>query len=153
MSMSFVPRVRVVMDHAKIAAIVEGMPRAAHMEAAQMAGNAAAARVGTGRTGALSADLRNVGGASQLRGAGGRFASGFGSTIGSGLPYARIEHFGGVISARNPDAYGRYLLYIRPGEIVAAVSSVPHAGKRWGDVAGAVYLSAMMPLLKANFPG
>jgi hypothetical protein len=149
----FVPRVRVVMDHAKIAAIVEGMPRAAHMEAAQLAGNAAAARVGVGRTGALSRDLRNVDGSNQLRDAGGRFASGFRSVIGSGLPYARIEHAGGVIEAKNPDAYGRTLLYIRPGDIVAAVPSVFHEGKRWGDVASAVYLSAMMPLLKANFPG
>jgi hypothetical protein len=145
-------KTRVVMDHAKIAAIVQGMPLRAHSAAATASAEAAASAIGGSGTGALAADVRASAGGSQLRSAGGRFASGFGSSIGSSLPYARIEHTGGWIVARNPDAYGRRLLYIRPGEITATAERVYHQGKGYLNKATETYVGVMPGLLKANFP-
>jgi hypothetical protein len=134
-------RTRIIWDHAKVAAIVSAMPAAAHQVSAAAAAEAAAARIGGSGSGALAADVRQPKPLGRYR-----------SLIGSSLPYARIEHFGGVIEARNEDAYGRRLLYIRPGDIVATAPSVVHQGKRYLDVATTVYVQTMPAGLRRFFP-
>ena len=134
-------RTRIVWDQAKVYAIVRAWPAKAHAEASVAAANASASAIGGQGSGALAADVRKVRPLGATR-----------SAIGSTLPYAAIEHFGGTITARNTDAYGRRLLYIRPGEILATKESVEHRGKRYLDVATAVYLSAMPSGLRRWFP-
>jgi hypothetical protein len=134
-------RTRVVWDRPKVYAIVETMPSRGHAVAAQAAAEAAAARIGGQGTGALAADVRRVKPMGRLS-----------ARIGSNLPYAAIEHFGGTIHAKNFDAYGRQLLYIRPGEIVATAPSVFHTGKRYLDVVPAVYIATMPRGLARFFP-
>lgn len=134
-----VTRVRTVWDEAKVFAIVNTIPAQAHTAAAVVAAEAAAARVG--HSGPLAADLRIPKPQGQFR-----------SVIGSSLPYARIEHYGGPIKARNTDNYGRQLLYIRPGDIKATVSEVFHKAKRWGDPAIEVYVALMPQEFRRMFP-
>lgn len=132
-------RVRTVWDHAKVFAITTTTPALAHTAAATVAAQAAANAIG--KDGDLANDLRMPKPQGPTR-----------SVIGSSLPYARIEHFGGPIKARTPDAYGRLLLYIRPGEITAAVPEVQHKAKRWGDPPVEVYVALMPQEFARNFP-
>lgn len=158
-------RTRVVWDQAKVLAIVGGMPAAAHAEATLAAAAAAAGGIGGSGSGELARDVAipkpapggSTSGRLLLRGAGGRFAGGAGhgrlaSAIGSSLPYAHIEHAGGWIIAHNEDAYGRRLLYIRPGNITATAERVYHQGKRYLDLAPATYLAVMPRALRRHFP-
>ena len=138
-------RVTTYWDHAKVNLICYFAPSAAHVEATLLAAEAAAAGIGGQGSGALAADVRTP--------KSGAAGPGLSARIGSDLPYAAIEHFGGMITAKNPDAYGRLLLYIRPGNIVAAVPSVQHRGKGYLNAALEVYPPTMIAGYAARFPG
>jgi hypothetical protein len=136
-------------DHRKVFVITETAPAAAHAVASQAAANAAADAIGGQGTGNLARDVRNVKGAGALfRGT----ALATRSMVGSSLPYARIQHFGGTIQARNVDAYGRVLLYIRPDDIQATKASVTIPGKRYLDAAPPVYMASLPAAYRARFP-
>lgn len=72
--------------------------------------------------------------------------------VGSDLPYARIEHYGGTILPRNYDALylherrvgvdGSGLATTFQGPVFAVVPSVQHRGKGWGN-----YAVSAFPLL------
>jgi len=152
---------RVYWDYAKVRYIVEGLPARAHAAASRTAAVAAAGAIHSRGSGALARDVAVPKGAGALmRGT----DLAYRSWIGSNLPYARIEHFGGWIVAKNPDVYGRYLLYIRPsaeratwpigstGEIEATTERVFHNGKGYLELAKQVYLADFPAVYAAGFP-
>lgn len=127
-------------------------PIKAHQIAAQQAAGVSARMVQSKRSGSLARDVSRAKPVGPLR-----------SLVGSSLPYAAIEHFGGTITAKNPDAYGRQLLYIRGtrgssrsdvgGAITATKRQVVHKGKHYLDGALNAYPALMIAALAQEVPG
>lgn len=125
-------------------------PLRAHQIAANEAAGVSARLIRSKQTGALARDVARAKPVGPMH-----------SIVGSSLPYARIEHFGGVIEAKNVDARGRRLLYIRgkrtarsdfAGPIVATKPAVVHRGKLYLNGALASYPRLFIAALRRTLP-
>lgn len=151
-------RARVVWNTQKVWAIVQGAPALAHQQAAKAAAEAAAAAIKSKASGALANDVRQP-----------KPTGPNSSWVGSTLPYARIQHFGGTIHAHDkpmvihsPYRYGagaRSLLtgesvggQFAPQEIVGYAWAVTLPAKRYLDAAPAVYVATLPARYRALFP-
>lgn len=157
---------RIEWDEGKIAFITEAMPEEAHLAGVMAAAQAAAEAIdpqypGTGH---LAADVRTP-----------QFVSALSATVGSSLPYARIQHEGGTIRARSG---GRLLIHgIDTGDggyqkgrryaagtaggiggqfatqdVVASADEVTIPAKRYLDAAPPVYEVVVTERMKELFP-
>lgn len=150
-------RVKIVWNRQKVWQIVEGAPPAAHAQAALVAAAAAAAMINSKKTGKLANDVRQP-----------KPVGPMSSNIGSGLVYARIQHFGGTIAPGKlmaiHDAY-RYPAGARnvstgegvggrfaPKSVIAFAWRVTIPAKRYLDAAGPAYIAALPARYAALFP-
>lgn len=125
-------------------------PIRAHQIASQQAAGISAQMIRSKQTGALARDVSRAKPIGPLH-----------SIVGSSLPYAVIEHFGGTIEAKRLDARGRRLLYIRGkrtarsdfrGAITATKPAVVHKGKRYLNGALESYPRLFIFALRQQLP-
>lgn len=140
-------RVDVDWDEGKIALIERFAPAEAHREAALASAAAAAEGVGGSGSGALAQDVAVPKGMSSS--ASGRGA--LGAMIGSNLPYAAIENFGGTITGNPMLRWQGGPTAPEPGAWYSK-ASVEHIGKHYLDRALEVYPPLMIELYRAKFP-
>jgi len=126
--------VRVVWNQSVATRLTVTQPALAGAYAAKSAALLAARAIRSKESGALARDVGNVQQVGMLH-----------WRVGSSLPYARIEHFGGVIQG-NPTLY----ISGRKGLITATASSVQHKGKGYLSVALKAFPALFLARMKAT---
>jgi phage gpG-like protein len=131
----------------RVAAITVGIPQRAHAIAAQQAAGLSAREIKSKATGTLARDVSQAKPAGFMR-----------SIVGSNLPYAAMENFGGTIT---PVRAKRLLIRgtrggntrsTHGGDIVASASSVEHRGKDYLQVAVGAFPGLYMAALRRLMP-
>jgi hypothetical protein len=132
----------------RIQAITTVIPERAHSLAAAQAAGLAAGAVRSKGTGALARDLSRPQKVGPMH-----------SMIGSDLPYAGMEHHGGVIVPRRAKRLlirgtrGGVTRSTVGGEVVASATQVTHPAKRWGDAAVRAFPGLYLLALRRLMPG
>lgn len=144
------PSFRVTWYESRVHYFTTTGPEQAHAAAAQEAAGLGAAAIHSKGTGALAREVAVAKRVGPLH-----------SIAGSGLPYARIENYGGTIQG-HPLLYihgnrvgfaGRTTRSTAGGPIVARVASVQHPAKHYLDVIARAYPQLMVRNLAARLPG
>jgi hypothetical protein len=143
---------RVTWYASRIQAITTTIPIRAHAMAAQQAAGLAAKMINSKASGGLAGDVARAKPVGPMR-----------AQVGSNRPYARIEHFGGVITPKRPG--GRLLIRgnrvgsggsrtrsTTGGSIEASATSVQHRGKFYLDGARGSFPGLFITALRRMMP-